>query len=192
MSTYRSFVNNHPKQTSYFQPILDRLEVVPSKFDAQKASIVLEGKSDYYILRYAQKLIGLKELPLLPGLGAGTFGALAALHVGWNLNFLFVLDGDKKGKAEKENYAEEFGIPLARLATLDELRENLKEIENLLDHEAVNIIQAELKLTDKPTKNQLRRFFQERLASDNVIDLGKAFAKAGKDVLEKLQQRLAS
>ena len=48
VASYRSFVNDHPNQTSYFQPILDRLEVVPSRFDAQKASIVLEGKSDLY------------------------------------------------------------------------------------------------------------------------------------------------
>jgi hypothetical protein len=42
VATYRSFVNSHPGQTSYFQPILDRLEVVPSRFDAKKASVVLE------------------------------------------------------------------------------------------------------------------------------------------------------
>jgi hypothetical protein len=84
VASYRSFVNDHPNQTSYFQPILDRLEVVPSRFDLQKASIVLEGRSDYYILRYAAKSLGIGEFPLLPGLGAGTFGALAALHVGWS------------------------------------------------------------------------------------------------------------
>ena len=109
---YRSFVNNHPRQTSYFQPILDRLEVVPSRFDAQKASVISEGKSDYYILRYAQRMLGLTDLPLLPGLGPGTFGALAALHVGWNLNFLFVLDSDRQGQLERNRYREEFGISL--------------------------------------------------------------------------------
>src|SRR5262249_35586616 len=65
VASYRSFVNDHPNQTSYFQPILDRLEVVPSRFDAQRASIVLEGKSDYYILRYAAKALDIAELPLL-------------------------------------------------------------------------------------------------------------------------------
>ena len=35
---YRTFVNEHPKQTSYFQPIIDRLEVVPSRFDIGDAS----------------------------------------------------------------------------------------------------------------------------------------------------------
>jgi ABC-type Na+ transport system ATPase subunit NatA len=102
VATYRSFVNEHPNQTSYFQPILDRLEVVPSRFDMRQASIVLEGRSDYYILRYASKLLERADLPLLPGLGAGTLGALVALHVGWNLNFLFLLDGDKQGKEDRQ------------------------------------------------------------------------------------------
>ena len=93
-------MNEHPSQISYFQPILDRLQVVPSRFDMREASVVLEGKSDYYILRYAAKATKGTDLPLLPASGAGTFGSLAALHAGWNLNFLFVLDGDRQGKSK--------------------------------------------------------------------------------------------
>lgn len=189
-ATYRSFVNLHPGQTSYFQPILDRLSVVPSKFDMHKASVVLEGKSDYYILRYAERLFGISDLPLLPGLGAGTFGALAALHVGWNLNLLFLLDGDKKGKEERDRYAEDFGIDTNRLATLDELSPGLKVIEDLLDSEAKQIIQSALALSAVPSKNQIRRFFQERLASDNTQALGAGFEGAVKTVLNELKSRL--
>lgn len=190
VSSYRSFVNSHPGQTSYFQPILDRLEVVPSKFDAQKASIVLEGKSDYYILRYSEKLLGVSDLPLLPGLGAGTFGALAALHVGWNLKFLFVLDGDGKGKEERDRYAKDFGIPLARLATIDELVDGVTVIEDLLDAEAKQHIREELKISGDPSKAQIRRYFQERLASDKVSSLGKKFDSTAKKLLEELRRRL--
>lgn len=192
VETYRNFVNFHPGQTSYFQPILDRLAVVPSKFDAQKASIVLEGKSDYYILRYLAKLLNLSDMPLLPGLGAGTFGALAALHVGWNLNFLFVLDGDAAGKAERGRYAEEFGIPVERLVTIDELVDDVKVIEDLLDDEARSIIQAELALTKSPTKGQIRRFFQERLASQNVASLSDGFASRGGKLIAELREKLAA
>jgi ABC-type phosphonate transport system ATPase subunit len=107
VATYRSFVDKHPNQTSYFQPILDRLEVVPSRFDMKRASIILEGKSDYYILRYAANVCNSPDLPLIPALGAGTFGALAGLHVGWNLKFLFVLDGDHQGDIERKRYSAE-------------------------------------------------------------------------------------
>jgi ABC-type Na+ transport system ATPase subunit NatA len=189
-ATYRSFVNQHPGQTSYFQPILDRLSVVPSKFDMHKASVVLEGKSDYYVLRYAERMLSMTDLPLLPGLGAGTFGALAALHVGWNLNFLFLLDGDKKGKEERDRYVEDLGMDPSRLATLDELAPGLKVIEDLLDSEAKQIVQSTLGLSVTPNKNQIRRFFQERLASDNTKYLGDGFESAARTVLNELKSRL--
>jgi ABC-type Na+ transport system ATPase subunit NatA len=190
VATYRSFVNHHPNQTSYFQPILDRLKVVPSKFDMHKATVVLEGKSDYYVLRYAVNMLGVSELPLLPGLGAGTFGALASLHAGWNLNFLFLLDGDKQGNIERERYAEEFGISVDRLVTLDELGSNTRVIEDLLDDEAKQKVQYLLGLTETPTKSQIRRFFQERLASNNTEKLSSGFEANAKAVLEGLRSRL--
>jgi hypothetical protein len=148
VATYRSFVHEHPNQTTYFQPILDRLAVVPSRFDIQRASIVLEGKSDYYVLRYLVSLTGSSELSLLPALGAGTFGALAALHVGWNLNFLFVLDGDRQGRAEKTRYSNDFGISESRLATVDELVAGVNVIEDLLDPAALAFIASSAKSSE--------------------------------------------
>ena len=190
VSTYRSFVNAHPTQTSYFQPVLDRLKVVPSKFDIQRSSVILEGKSDYYVLRYALALHKKKSLPLLPGLGAGTFGALAALHVGWNLTFLFVLDGDSQGEKEKERYIQEFGIPTGRIVTIKELMPEVKIIEDLLDEVALTAIQKALSLAGKPSKSQIRRFFQERLASDKVESLSPYFKARSKAMLEVLEVRL--
>lgn len=189
-ATYRSFVNEHPNHTSYFQPILDRLEVAPSRFDFQKSSIILEGKSDYYILRYAAQSLKYSELPLIPGLGAGTFGALVALHVGWNLNFLFLLDGDKQGKEEKQRYAIELGIPPERIVTIDELVPNLHVIEDLLDDSALIHIQSRLELQQPPSKAQIRRFFQESLASSAVEPLGTAFNSNSKNLLDALKARL--
>jgi AAA ATPase domain len=192
VASYRSFVNEHPNQTSYFQPILDRLEVVPSRFDMQKASIILEGRSDYYILRYATKATGKTDLPLLPGLGAGTFGALAAFHVGWNLNFLFVLDGDKQGNADRERYVAEYGIPNNRIATINELVAGVTVIEDLLDDTALVFIRNELKLSKAPSKNQIKRFFQERLASSKVDDLSPTFISKATALLDELQKRVTA
>jgi hypothetical protein len=191
-TTYRSFVNDHPNQTSYFQPILDRLQVVPSRFDIDRASIILEGKSDYYVLRYAAKAFGFHDLPLLPGLGAGTFGALAALHVGWNLDFLFVLDGDAQGKSERERYVREFGIPETQVATIDEFVEGVTVIEDLLDDEARKAIQAALLMSAAPSKGQIRRFFQERLASEDVERLSAGFERSAVAILKALGSRLAT
>ncbi|WP_306097320.1 ATP-dependent nuclease [Qipengyuania flava] len=189
--TYRSFVNDNPSQTSYFQPILDRLQVVPSQLDLQKRAIVLEGKSDYYILRYCSRLLKLKDMPLVPGLGAGTFGALAALHVGWNLKFLFLLDGDPKGLEERERYRREFGINDENLIALSDINPSLKKIEALLDEPARGKIAAALDLERQPTKKQILDFFQEGLASDKIVSLGKGFEENARDVLKTLRERLS-
>ncbi|WP_271596319.1 ATP-dependent nuclease [Bradyrhizobium sp. CCBAU 25360] len=190
VATYRSFVNEHPSQTSYFQPILDRLEVVPSRFDLQKTSIVVEGRSDYYILRYAANLLNRSDLPILPGLGAGTFGALVSLHIGWNLRFFFLLDGDRQGKDEKTRYVTEYGIPVNRIGTIDELVPGIAQIEDLLDDEASDRIRDELKLANRPSKGQIKRFFQERLAMSKVSDLGSTFHTRAKTLLDALAAKL--
>jgi ABC-type phosphonate transport system ATPase subunit len=190
VDTYRSFVNKHPSHSSYFQPILDRLQVVPSRFDLFQPSAVVEGKSDYYILRYAAKLLGRAEVALIPGLGAGSFEPLAAIHVGWNLNFIFVLDGDRQGKLEKERYAREYGIALTRLVTLTELTPALKVIEDLFDQPARAIIAADLSLASSPTKAQICRFCQERLASDKFVDLGEHFRAQSAIALDGIAAKL--
>ncbi len=190
VDTYRSFVNKHPGQTSYFQPILDRLAVVPSKFDAQRASVVVEGKSDYYILRYSAALHGLEGPAVVPGIGAGTFGSLVALHIGWGLNFLFLLDGDKQGEAERKRYVKEHGLPEKDVVTISEIVEGVSEIEDLLDRSARDHVQKELGLSTSPDKGQIRRFFQERLASENVQSVSAGFDAKSRALLEGLAARL--
>ena len=188
--TYRSFVNSHPNQTSYFQPILDRLEVKPSMFDIKRAGFIVEGKSDYYILRYIQKMLGKGELPIMQALGAGTFNALVAIYVGWNLHFLFLLDADRQGEKERERYVREFGIPTSRLATLKDLVSDLEQIEDLLDEDALLVVKRELAITSKPSKVEIRRFFQERLASENISQLSTAFKSRSESLMVGLMRAL--
>lgn len=189
VSSYRSFVNQNPGKTSYFQPILDRLEVVPSRLDLQRSAVILEGRSDYYILRYATKLLGTPDLPLMPGMGAGTFGALAAMNVGWNLGFLFVLDGDKQGEAEKKRYAMEYGMPLKSIVTLSEVVPAIKVIEDVIDAEAKATISDRLGIKSAPSKAQIKRFFQESLASNEIKSLGASFSKDAGQILKGLSDK---
>jgi hypothetical protein len=189
---YRYFVNKHPNKTSYFQPIIDRLQVVPSPFDHSIPSIVVEGKSDYYVLRYACALLQRPELRLIPGLGAGTFEALIALSSGWGINFLFLLDGDAKGKEEAKRYALETGASVKSIVTLDELDKNLKVIENLLDDDSRKKISEIIAETGKLTKNQIRRFFQEQLAKGEILDLGAGFRQRAEGAINELETRFRS
>ena len=128
-----------------------------------KGSILLEGKSDYYILSYISKMLQTDDLPLLPAFGASSFGALAALHIGWNLNFLFVLDSDKAGTTGKARCQEDYGIAKDNLFTLGDLVPELVQIEDLLDADAKKIIKKKLESDVDPNKKQICRFFQERL-----------------------------
>ncbi len=187
---YRDFVNKYPSQTSYFQPVLDRLEVTPSKFDFREKSVVVEGKSDYYILRYAIKLLEHEGLSLIPGLGAGTFGALVALDIGWGLGMIFLLDGDAAGEAQRTRYVTEYGLSSERAVLLSDISPDIIMIEDLLDDEAKSIVSASLGLKNKPTKNHIRRFFSENLANDNVIPLGEYFDNKAGAVIDRLQEIL--
>ncbi|MBP2560338.1 hypothetical protein J2857_003107 [Neorhizobium galegae] len=190
VATYRDFVDKNPKKTSYFQPVLDRLEVVPSRLDISRSSIVVEGKSDYFIIQYAAKMHDVKDLPVVPGLGAGTLGALVALHVGWNLRMLFVLDSDKKGRDERQKYVEDYGLRADRAVILSELVPELTVIEDLLDDNAKAAIAAQIGCSSPPNKGQIRRYFQESLAADTVTQLGSGFEALSKKLIERLNNRL--
>ena len=180
---YRRFVNDNPVDTSYFQPIIDRLEVVPSHFDYNIPGVVVEGKSDYYLLCYAAQMCGEGKLHLIPGLGVGTLGALIGMSVGWGLKMLFLLDGDKAGEEAVESYTLDHGAPKNALYTLKDFLPDVRRIEDLLDNDALLAIQARSNLEALPTKNQIRRFFQEALARADIVDLGPGFRETSKDLL---------
>jgi predicted ATP-dependent endonuclease of OLD family len=186
---YRSFANEHPSETSYFQPIIDRIEVQPSKFDISLPSIIVEGKSDFYILRYVSLLFGIKDLRLIPATGSGTFNSLVALGATWGTKFLFLLDSDNSGLKERERYALDRGARTEAITCLGDFIEGLKEIEDSLDDEALKVISEKLEVKN-PSKKGIMRFFQEQLAKRNIVPLGKGFESRFRVILEGLQEKL--
>ena len=107
---YRQFVAQHPDQTSYFQPVLDLLDYRPSVVEPVPNVILVEGKSDFYLLRYMTEVMGVgSELRFVPGTGAGSLDTLIRLHIGWGKSFLVLLDGDAEGKKQLNRYEREFG-----------------------------------------------------------------------------------
>ncbi|MBV7266702.1 ATP-dependent nuclease [Erythrobacter ani] len=183
---YRAFLNENPSDTSYFQPIKDRLDVVPSRFDYSLPSIVVEGKSDYHLLEYVRRRFGPDDLRLLPATGSGTFSALISLSVGWGTKFLFMLDSDGAGLKEKARYSSDFGARSDALRTIQDYVPGAKDIESLLDERAREKIRDHLRLTKKPNKKQIQRFFQEMLAKGEYVPLGNSFIAKTKNLLTKL------
>jgi hypothetical protein len=157
---YRRFVAQHPDQTSYFQPVLDLLDYRPSLLEPVPDVVLVEGKSDFYLLRYADEILGLgADVKLVPGGGASSLDPLIRLHVGWAKSFLVLLDGDTEGKKQKQRYELEFGPVIAgRCVLLPEFcgDQSVKEAEQLLDDEdrqsIVGAIFADGKRTPSPKK----------------------------------------
>jgi AAA domain, putative AbiEii toxin, Type IV TA system len=70
---YRRFVAEHPEQTSYFQAVLDLLDYRPSLLEPVPNVVLVEGKSDFYLLRYAHEILRFgADVKLVPGTGAGS------------------------------------------------------------------------------------------------------------------------
>jgi predicted ATP-dependent endonuclease of OLD family len=133
---YKTFVAEHPDQTSFFQPILDVLEYRPSNLENIPNVVLTEGKGDFYVLKYAQEILKVskKEIALMPGGGSNSLDRLISLYIGWGKNFVILLDSDKAGKESKRRYIDVFGqIVSDKLFTLEDIESSWSklEIENI-------------------------------------------------------------
>ena len=170
VTPYRRFLGEHPASASYFQPIIDRLSVVPSKFDLDKVGIIVEGKSDYYIFEYFKWHLKLDAPALYPSRGAGTLSALIALLRGWGLPIRIVLDSDKAGEKEMRQYKEEFFLSEEEISLLGDHEANYKEIEDVFSNLDKTALGA---LVGKQTvsKKDILALVQEHLASQKKLPI---------------------
>lgn len=183
---YRQFVETSPNRTSYFQPIIDRLAVVPSRFDIDVSGIILEGKSDYYIIEYFNQQYGSRSLRLYPGLGAGTLSALVAILRGWGKRVRIVLDSDEAGKKEKERYCADFNLSESEISLIGDFSGSVTKIENLF---TVDDLKRLCITKKKPilAKKELLLIFQEHLAAGSKAPLTSATVNRAKSLLKQLE-----
>jgi hypothetical protein len=71
--------------------------------------VLVEGKGDFYILRWADYAFGPTGLHFYPGGGAGSLDDVIALYVAWSRNFIVLLDSDVEGQSQRDKYVERFG-----------------------------------------------------------------------------------
>ena len=183
---YPEFVNKNPGTTTYFQPVLDRLEVKPSFLDLKDGCVLVEGKSDFYILRYATFLYELEKVIIIPAFGSSTFSALIPLLLGWATNFKILLDGDSAGTDAKADY-KKFDLSEDRFIIVSDAVERCKEPEGLLSETDRELIQHELGLSKNSSKKQIMRFFQESLASKKKHQLSADFAQNVKALISAIK-----
>lgn len=183
---YRHFVDQYPQRVSYFQPILDVLEYVPNELDMCNNAIIVEGKTDYYVLNYFFKVILKREdLHLIPGMGCNNADTLISLYNGWGKDFIVLLDSDDAGKTSKKRYEDQFGaIVEGKIITLNDIDSSWKKknMESILDNKIKLFIEKSC-FPDKQkyTKNLYNKAIQELLMCNKEInipnDVKKSFEK---------------
>jgi predicted ATPase len=175
---YRSFVGTNPDKTTYFQPVLDRLQVVPSRLDALRPAVLVEGKGDYLILSYGLWLAQLSsDYAIIPTRGADHFDELIGILLGWGVNFALCCDDDAPGRNAVNEYVDNWGLPASKAFTLGKVHTSLsgKTIEAFLDASDIDMIKAHFEIEKAPSKSQIQLFFSEHLASKKKLGLSERF-----------------
>jgi hypothetical protein len=178
---YRQFVAEHPDQSSYFQPVLDLLDYRPSLLEPVPTVVLVEGKGDFYLLRYVRDVLGLgTDLHLVPGGGAGSLEPLIRLHIGWAKSFVVLLDGDAEGRKQRERYESGFGPVIeGRCLLLPDLcgDSSAKKAEDLLDEDDRERIVRAIFTGDSPMpkpKKALHQAILELYARRESVPLSSA------------------
>jgi len=185
VTPYRQFAAQHPNQSHYFQPILDVLDYAPSAIDPAPQAAMVEGKGDFYLLRYYEEVIlkrsSAERLRLMPGGGAGTLDGLIQLYIGWTRPYVALLDSDAEGEAQRRRYLEKFGpIVEPHLVLLSEASgcpakgiESLLTIDDRLAFQRVTAPDA-----TSFEKKAFARGVQEALVTKTLIELSESARSA--------------
>jgi hypothetical protein len=189
---YREFAGTNPNQTSYYQPVLEALAYAPSKLEMVPEAIMVEGKNDYYTLRYFALNHGssLGEINLIPGGGAGSLDSVIQLYLGWGRNFTIILDGDSEGEIQKARYLDKFGFDVqGKLHTLGDIDIKLKEkkLEDLFTKDDKELLRLNFAPnTPNLTKTQFNRSIQELLQTGSRLNFSEQTVGSFTNVLNFL------
>ncbi|MCD5401090.1 AAA family ATPase, partial [candidate division NPL-UPA2 bacterium] len=165
---------------------------------AGKRNILLEGISDYYFLQALKKYTKTDEVNLIPCVGAQKIPQLVSLLIGWNLEFLAVLDNDNKGKRIAKELAEKLAVENKKIIFVSD--QDGYSIEDLFTHEDFNnFVLNETKNVDKSVPNSkflkdkkldkvllAKKFFESVESGKSKIKLSQETINAFKQLFEKV------
>jgi len=182
---YRAFVGEHPNRTSYFQPVIEKLEYVVPSLVGAAPFLILEGISDYNAFSLAKiDAAELEAFSLMPGGGSGASGPLISLLLGRGERFLVLLDDDAEGRAAAERYRTNWSLSDRQVATLGDLVPEFKgrRLEGLLCSETMELAKVALAMGAKPSKKQIGLYLAEAVA------VGKGGAGVGRQAHTDLRR----
>jgi hypothetical protein len=177
-------------KTSYFQPIIDALEIRPYSLDAPlNKSLIVEGIYDYCGFKLMFEFVLNKKLDfaIFPGTGASGHETLISLNIGWGSSIFVLLDNDDEGRQSRDKYHAKFPILDKKICVLDFLSKNKNyEFEDLFEVEERQKLASLAGFNGKVTK----KVFQQTVAA--VLYSGKLQKQAktiiGPDTLNKFKQ----
>lgn len=170
---------------SYFQPILDRLDYKPSAVEPIPNIIILEGKNDWYALRYFTEIIFKDRFKLnfYPGGGDDKLWDIIRLYLSWGKHFVVLLDGDSGGQRAKKNYIKEFKeFVEKRIFTLRDILNVEGAMEDLIQEGDKKIIYEfiygegtfdKIKTNEKKLKKNLNYALNQLLVQEKKVKIGK-------------------
>lgn len=181
---YRTFVGQNEEKSHYFQPILDRLDYRPAPLEGVRSGVIVEGKSDFYILNWYKKYFKPDlKFEIIPVGGSSNAAPLLSLYLGWSKAFVILLDSDTAGIDAGKRYLDSLPISPHRVTFIGSAFDGdkkIKEIEDLISDSVKSDI-AQHFGTKKASKTQILRAFSESLMGTNLI-------AADKVMLERLDQ----
>lgn len=192
---YRRFVDENPSKTTYFQPLLDKLEYFPSKIENVKDVIMLEGKNDYYSLRYYLEVWMGRNLSLLPGVGAGSLTNSIRLYLAWGKKFAILLDSDEEGNKQKRKYIDTFGAVVSdSISVLGDVSSEFKGkgMEYIfLESDRLALQQVIYHDDKKYNKKHFNNAIQELLVKGNKVEISIDTLNNLKKVVDFLKSKIS-
>lgn len=147
---------------------------------AGKHNVLLEGISDYYFLQALKEFMTKGKTTnanLIPCVGAPKVPQIASLLLGWDLEFLAVLDNDAEGKRIAKELAEKLAVPENKIIPVSDQDGN--SIEDLFTHDDFSsFVLDDGKSKDKAVANS--KFLKDQ-KMDKVLLSKKFFEKVKTD-----------
>ncbi len=196
LNKYRDFASANPSLTTYFQPILDVLDYCPSQLENVPNVVILEGKNDFYTIKYLSDRIATRKnvTNLMPGGGASSLDAVIQLYIAWGREFIILLDSDNGGKSQKKRYEDKFGILMEnRVFVLSDIDKKWDKstMEGLFtEAERLKIQRCSYPETEKFNKTHFNRAIQEALLTRREISLSVGTVSKFTKVLDFCSDRL--
>ena len=163
-----------------------------------KKNVLLEGISDYYFMQALREHLKTNKANYIPCVGAPKISQLASLLIGWDLEFLAVLDNDAEGKRIAKELSEKLSIEQDRIIFISE--KNGFAIEDLFTHDDFNNYVLEEPIhEDAATSNSkflkenrldkvllAKKFFEKVKSGTSDLKLSKETIEAFKEVFDKI------